>query len=325
MRVAAVALALWLTVSWAVAFQLTRRAHPRFAEPVPAVAWGEFEPHRIKTRDGQDLGAWLHRGADDAPSVLLLHGNRGSRGGCLDRAAILAEGGCTVLLVSLRAHGDSTGEFNDIGYSARHDVVAAVDFLERRRPDKPVVILGSSMGAAAAVFASRDLAGRVRGYVLECPYKDLRTAVWNRTENALTPLFNWVAYQGLVLASTVVLPDLERISPVAAIEGIPADVPVLVMAGGRDRKARPHEARAIHDRVRSHSRLSVFTQADHARLHVSEPERYRREVLDFVRSVGRSHPAAPAQRTISIPVKASATPAVEQTHQTHRSSHRVTR
>jgi len=32
-------------------------------------------------------------------------------------------------MISLRAHGDSTGDFNDVGYSARHDVVVAVEFL----------------------------------------------------------------------------------------------------------------------------------------------------------------------------------------------------
>ena len=62
-------------------------------------------------------------------------------------------------------------------------------------------------------------------------------------------------------------------------------VPVLILAGGRDRRARPDEARAIHDRVRSHARLSVFEGADHLKLLDDEPGRYRRELLGFVRSV----------------------------------------
>ena len=285
LRIITVSVALWLVVSWAVDYRLTRRPHPRFDEPPPSAVWGEFEPHRIKTRDGHELGAWLVRGNADAPSVLLLHGNGGSRWNCLSRAEVLAGEGCTVLLVSLRAHGDSTGEFNDIGYSARHDIVAAVDFLERRRPGKPVIIHGTSMGSAAAVFASGELGRRVRGYLLECPYRDLKTAVWNRVENALPPLIDRVAYHGLVLASPLVLPDLGRISPLAAVEGIPTDVPVLIMAGGRDRRARPDEAGAIHDRVRSHASLSVFEGADHMKLLDAEPERYRREVIGFVREV----------------------------------------
>jgi pimeloyl-ACP methyl ester carboxylesterase len=282
-----VGLVLWLVVSSVFVYRSTRRPHPWFAEPAPAVPWGVFESHRLKTRDGQRLGAWLVRGKEEAPSVLLLHGHRGSRKKCVDRAAILAEAGCTVLLISLRAHGDSTGEFNDIGYSARHDVIAAIDFLERHRPGKPIVVQGSSMGAAAAVFASRELAGRVRGYVLECPYKDLKTAVWNRIENALPPVLAWIAYEGLLIVAPLFLPELENISVAAAIEGIPSDVPVLILAGESDRLARPEEAVVLFDQVRSHGTLMIFQGAGHVRLRFTDPERYRQAVLGLVQSVQR--------------------------------------
>lgn len=285
--VAISALALWLTISWAAAYRLTRRPRPWFAEPAPVVSWGELESHRLRTRDGHELGAWLFRGKEDSPSVLLLHGNRGSRTKSLDRAAMLASHGCAVLLVSLRAHGDSTGEFNDIGYSARHDVVAAIDFLERQRPAHPIVVHGTSMGAAAAVFASGELAHRVHGYVLECPYADLKTAVWNRIENALPPGIDWLTYQGLVLVSPLVIPELARISTVGAIQAAPPEVPILILAGAQDRRARPEEASALFDRVKSHATLIMFPGADHGRLHVTDPGRYTQAVLGFVQSVQR--------------------------------------
>src|SRR5262245_31838163 len=124
LRIGVAVLALWLVVSYAVAYRLTRRPRAWFAEPAPEVHWGRLESHRLKTRDGHELGAWLVAGPADGPSVLLLHGHGGSRGKCLDRAEVLRAEGCSVLLVTLRAHGDSTGQFNDIGYSARLDVVA---------------------------------------------------------------------------------------------------------------------------------------------------------------------------------------------------------
>jgi uncharacterized protein len=280
-------LALWLTASFAVAYRLTRRDHPPFTEPIPAVSWGQVESHRLKTRDGQEIGAWLVRGDEGAPSVLLLHGNGGSRIACLSRAEMLAAEGCTLLMISLRAHGDSTGAFNDIGYGARHDVLAAIEFLERCRPGKPILVHGTSLGAAAAVFASGTLAHRVRGYILESPYKDLKTAVRNRTENALPPVLDWVAYQGLLTVSSVILPELEKISPLAAIGGIPADVPVLILAGGEDLSARPEEARALYDRVRSHARLILFEHAGHMNFPETAPERYRQAVLGWFRSLKR--------------------------------------
>ncbi|SIO22403.1 Lysophospholipase, alpha-beta hydrolase superfamily [Singulisphaera sp. GP187] len=281
----AVVVLIWLVGSLVVAHRLTRRRRAPFAEPAPTVAWGAFESTRLSTRDGQKLGAWYAEGKEEAASVLLLHGNGGRRGNCLDRAQIFAAEGCSVLLITLRAHGDSTGQINDIGLSARHDVVAAVDFLERRRPGRPVVVLGTSMGAAAAIFASGELAHRVSGYILESPYEHLRRAVRNRTETALPPLLDWVAYQGLLLASYVVLPDLDAISPVKSIEGIPPDVPVLILAGGADRKARPQEAKALHRRVKSHGRLILFEKAGHLNFLETDGTRYRRSLIDFVHSL----------------------------------------
>lgn len=251
------------------------------------MAWGTLLPERLTTRDGHTLGAWLIRGRDDAPSVLLVHGNGGSRRDCLGRAELLAGHGCTVLMISARAHGDSTGEFNDIGYGARLDIVAGVESLERLRPGRPVVVHGTSMGAAAAALASGELGGRVRGYILESPYRDLRTAVWNRVENALPPVLDAIAYRGLMAVAPAVLPGLDRIAPVEAIVGVPADVPVLILAGDRDRMARPEEAQALFERVRSHGTLHVFPGADHLRMKEADPDRYREAVLGLIGAVDR--------------------------------------
>jgi hypothetical protein len=79
---------------------------------VPTIMKGLFTEGRSMSR--MTFRRWLVRGKTDAPSILLLHGNGGSRGKCLDRAKILSAEGCTVLLVSLWAHGDSTGEFRFI-------------------------------------------------------------------------------------------------------------------------------------------------------------------------------------------------------------------
>jgi alpha-beta hydrolase superfamily lysophospholipase len=276
---------LWLLASLAIALRLTRRAQPPFPEPVPAADWGKLEPHRLRTIDGQEIGAWFVPGAEDAASVLLVHGIGASRSACLGRARILTAKSCSVLMITLRAHGDSTGDSNDMGYSARHDIVAAVEFLERRRPGNPIIIHGLSMGGAAAVFASGELGERVRGYILESPYRDLKTAVRNRTENALPPILDRIAYLGLLLVSPLVLPDLAKTSPVEAAGGIPPGVPVLILAGGEDPVARPYEARAILDRVSSHGRLVLFQHAGHMNFPETCTGLYQQSVLGFLRGI----------------------------------------
>ncbi|MHC5538184.1 alpha/beta hydrolase [Singulisphaera rosea] len=272
----------WFSISLAVAYKLTRRPQPPFAEGVVDVPWGTLVSERLKTRDGHEIGAWYHEGREGLPTILLLHGNGGSRKNSLERAEVLASRGYSVLLISLRAHGDSTGDFNDIGYGARLDVLAAVESLERRHPGRPIIVHGTSLGAAAAVFASTELGHRVRGYILESPYQDLKVAVWNRTENALPPVLDWLAYRGLLAATSLILPYVDEISPVERISGIPKDVPVLIIAGGADKLARPSEAQALLNRVKSHGTLVTFEKAGHLKFLKTEPERYRRTIFDFL-------------------------------------------
>jgi pimeloyl-ACP methyl ester carboxylesterase len=290
-------LAGWLLISSTVAYRLTRRHGARLAEPAPSPAWGHLESHRIATRDGQELGAWFAAGRDDAPSVLVLHGHKGRRWNSLGRGELLASCGFAVLMISLRAHGDSTGDYDDVGFGARNDVVAAVEFLEARRPGRPVIVDGSSMGAAAAVFAAAELGRRVRGYILESPYQDLEVAVWNRVELALPPLLRHAAFAGLKAVAPIFLPHLAEISPLAAITGIPYDVPVLILAGADDRLARPEEARALHGRVASHGRLVFVPGAGHGDLLHSAPELYTRTVVEFCREVSSLDPIGAAMRT----------------------------
>jgi len=280
-----VAASLWLLSSYGVAYWGTRRHRPPFPEPIPAIAWGKIESFRITTDDREELGAWFIDGAQDRPFVLLLQGNGGRRQDCLKQAEFLTKAGFPVMMISLRAHGDSTGQVNDLGYGARLDVIAAVRWLAEKYGGRPVVVWGSSLGAAAAIFAAKDLGHHVSGYILECPYQDLHTAVRNRTEIYLPPLLDRVAYLGLLTVSPLVLPNVDKISPIEASGDIPGDIPVLIMAGGADRLAHPEEANAIYRRIQPQADLVIFEEADHMKLFQTDPERYRHIVLDFLKKV----------------------------------------
>lgn len=125
-------IAVWLVSSAFVTWKFTHRGREPFAEPLPEVAWAKLETVRLKTCDNQEIGGWLARGDADKACVLLLHGNGDSRRGMLPVMQRLAKAKFTVLAISFRAHGDSSGDINDIGWSARHDVTAAVVFLRKQ-------------------------------------------------------------------------------------------------------------------------------------------------------------------------------------------------
>ena len=207
-----------------------------------------------ETTDGQEIGAWLVRGDRRKSCVLLLHGNGASRREMLPVVQWLAEAHFTGLAISVRAHGDSTGEINDIGWIARHDVAAAVTFLQRECPQQPVYIVGRSLGAAAAIFAAGKLDGNVAGYFLEQPYKDLKSAVWNRLHNHLPPVLDWAAYLGLRFWAPVFLPvDPDWVSPNEYVAKIPENVPVVFITGSADRHAPLADVKAMYRQIKSHA------------------------------------------------------------------------
>jgi uncharacterized protein len=172
---------------------------------------------------------------------------------------------------------------NDFGWSARQDLLAGLAFLEREAPEHPRVVFGSSLGAATAIFAAREVGPRVQGYILESPYRDLRTAVHNRLENYLPPGLDWLAFQSVWLFGSALLPvPAENIRPLDHVADIPEGIPVLLLAGAQDRHARLDELEDLARRVSTHGRLEVFPRAAHGGLWDSEPERYRQLLRAFV-------------------------------------------
>jgi uncharacterized protein len=292
--VAVVAFVVWLVSSALVVRGFTQRFKPPFPEPPPTVAGRLAESHRITTSDGQEIGAWFVRGQPDKAAVLLLHGINASRGQMLPVMELLAKAGHTVLAISFRAHGDSTGETSAFGWSAQHDVIAAVEFLQHACPGRPVFVVGRSMGAAAAVFAARQLGQQVAGYFIEQPYKDLRSAVWCRLQLRLPPGLDWLAYGGLRLWAPLFLPvDPAQISPYDCVTDIPESVPIVFAGGSADRHAPLVDVQAIVNRVQSHARLVVFDGASHEALPNRDPQFYRTTLFRFLdRQPNDSHRSA---------------------------------
>ncbi len=278
--VASVSLA--LAMSLVVGWRLSRRATPRATEIAPAEIADRVESLRLATRDGEELGAWYLKPIDAAaPSVILLHGLGSTRASRLAAASVFQGFGSSALLVTLRCHGDSSGEFEDYGWSARHDVIAAVEWMEKRRPASHIIVCGSSLGAAAATFAAHELGSRVAGYVLECPYATLDLAARHRTSLALGHL-DVIANVGIEIAAAVFEPHWSDAAPIDAIRAIPATTPVLLFAGERDRRAPPDEVAKIGANVSGEHELVIVPNADHDRLLADGRNEYPNALRDWL-------------------------------------------
>lgn len=101
------------------------------------------------------------------PLVVCVPGMGESRASFRHLTPGLVDAGYRVAAMDLRGHGDSsTGFVAFDDPAAAGDVLAVVDALG----DGPAVVVGNSMGAAAAVLAAAQRAEAVRGLVLIGPF-----------------------------------------------------------------------------------------------------------------------------------------------------------
>jgi len=145
-----------------------------------------------------------------------------------------------------------------------------------------VLVQGTSLGSAAAIFAARELGTRVRGYLLELPYADLDTAVANRTRLFLPPVLDRIAALAVQFGGRVILPHAGEIAPLERIGDIPASIPVLILNGGQDTRAQPFEAHALFAAAGAHAQLVTFEDSGHEVLATTQPERYGKVVREWL-------------------------------------------
>lgn len=277
----------WLVLSFLIARYSVVRRCPPYIEKLPEADQKTFTEQRFITSDGQSIGSWYSEGISSCPVVVLVHGNQNDRAQCLPYARMFHELGCGTLLITMRAHGDSSGKLNDFGYGARLDVKAAVEFLQNHSPHRPILLFGISAGATAVSFAASELGTQVAGVVMEEPFLNIMTAVKRRTELLLPWGFSHIAFAGLYFMARVVLAHYHLIAPVNAVAGIPQNVPLWILAGGKDTKALPEEAEAIFQKARSHADLFIFPDANHESLLEHDPAKYRALARMWITSIQR--------------------------------------
>ena len=113
------------------------------------------ETVQFPARDGITIEGWLLPADPPGKAVIILsHGGGSNRSRMLGRAASLINGGFDVLAIDLRAHGGSEGNLNSLGMMEALDILGAVDFLKNRGDNRPIILMGLSLGSVSSINAA---------------------------------------------------------------------------------------------------------------------------------------------------------------------------
>lgn len=108
--------------------------------------------------------------------------------------------GYNVLIVDLRGHGKSEGDYIGMGWHDRLDIIDWTKYLINKNPNSKIILHGVSMGAATVMMATgENLPNNIKVAIEDCGY----SSIWDEFKMQLKVLFNLPEFPILNAASTV--------------------------------------------------------------------------------------------------------------------------
>ena len=295
--------ALVLLVSAATAYVL---AHPprltvggavaRGLPADPAEAGARYEAHTIRDAQGHAIELWAVEGRDPAgPVMILMHGWAGSRLGGLGWLDVLRPLVSELVLFDQRAHGESPQARCTWGRQECGDTLAIVEWCARRAreaqpgaavphpfEERPLVLMGCSMGAAVAIETAVAAGeGVIAAVVADSPYRRPVDAARRTMRQMGLPGRPFADIGFAMLALTGCRFRCRDMTEAAAR----LTQPLLVLHGAKDAVAPVEDARAIAAAA-PRGRVQVFDEAEHLQAACEDPKGYEDALRRFLAEAG---------------------------------------
>jgi fermentation-respiration switch protein FrsA (DUF1100 family) len=183
-----------------------------------------------------------------------LHGVADNRGSSTSIADHFVPRGFDVIAYDSRAHGESEGDACTYGFYEKADLMKVLD----QAPDAaPIVLLGTSLGAAVALQAAA-LDKRVALVIAVATFSDLRSVASDRA-----PFF---ASKGNIEGAFRIAEEsakfkVDDVSPVAAAATL--QIPVFLIHGEADKETPPAHSTRVYHALREPKKLLLVPHAGH--------------------------------------------------------------
>lgn len=241
------------------------------------------ERWNITSSDGLPLVAHYIPAKDPKVLFIMVHGYRSS--GLRDfscAAKSFYEKGVSMLILDNRASGESGGKYMSYGVLERFDVVRWAKEAQRRLPNLPVILDGVSMGAATVLMAaSLPLPENVCGIVADSGF----TSPADIFRSVMKRMYRLPAFPFLPLARVMCKRrigfDFEAASAMESVKN--TNVPIFFAHGTGDTFVPYDMTKKNFDNTPSGmARLVLVDGAEHAQSYLCDPERYSRELDQFI-------------------------------------------
>lgn len=239
----------------------------------------------ITARDGAKLhGLYVKAATPTANTALIIHGYTDNAIRMLMIGHIYSkELGYNILLPDLRAHGKSDGEYIQMGWKDRLDMLEWIEVGKHIYGDSINIALhGISMGAATAMMmvGESELPSNVKCVVEDCGY----TSVWDEFSYQLKEDFGLPTFP--LLHTTSIYCDFKagwNFKEASALEQIKkSNIPMFFIHGEADTYVPFEMVNTLYNAKSGEKELWTIPGVTHARAYWEHTDKYVARTKEFV-------------------------------------------
>ncbi len=189
--------------------------------------------------------------------------------------------GYNVLLVDLRGHGQSEGDYVGMGWHDRLDIIDWINYLIEKNNNCKIILHGVSMGGATVMMVTGEiLPGNVKVAIEDCGY----SSIWDEFKMQLKLLYNLPTFPVLNAASLVCnIKSGYKIEDGSSVEQVKkSKIPTLFIHGDQDKFVPFEMLDKVYESANCKKEKLAIKGAAHAEAVSINPDLYWDTIDTFV-------------------------------------------
>ncbi len=231
------------------------------------------------TKDSLDIEGWYVPVDSSKGTVILIHGLGGNKSTLLKEAYEFMYFGFNVMLIDLRAHGNSGGNVTTLGFRESEDVKLAYDYIYNKG-ERNIILYGFSLGATTITKAIYDYSLAPSHIILELPFESQEKLFAKRGKFLGFPE---EPFGVIVTFWASIERHFNAFKQHTSQYVQKIKCPVLLQYAAFDQIVPPEETIYLFDHIASHDKKIVrYEKASHEYLLNNDPPKWRKEVYGFL-------------------------------------------